>query len=196
MSGRSLDKTCLDCNTHPGSVRGRCGHSRLACPSLVSSCTPRRRSYGPPRGSHLAQGPSPGNVPLLRAVRVDGKTPRLPLQAPVVFSHRGYTAGVTRFGPTSDGYSAAHLLADELAASTSQGYGFNWEQFVKFCGSRRCPLPASVQTIKCYLAQLNSEGRVTGTSTHPYLAAVNTVRTRAGFPSRTKDPVISSIRVG
>jgi hypothetical protein len=69
----------------PGSVRGRCCHSRFACPSLVSPCTPRRRSYGPPRGSHLAPSPSHGNSPLLRAVRVDGKTPRLPLQAPAVF---------------------------------------------------------------------------------------------------------------
>jgi hypothetical protein len=105
-----------------GSVRGRCGHSRLACSNLVSSCTPSRRSYGPPRGSHLAPGPSHGNSPLLRAVRVDGKTPRLPLQAPRVFYYRGFTAGVTRFGPSPDGYSAAYLLASELAASTSQSY--------------------------------------------------------------------------
>jgi hypothetical protein len=56
--------------------------------------------------------------------------------------------------------------------------------------------PCFSSTIGCYLAHLKSRGRVTGTSIRPYLAAINTVRTRAGIPSPTKDPVIASIRVG
>jgi hypothetical protein len=46
------------------------------------------------------------------------------------------------------------------------------------------------------VAHLNSRGRVTGTSIRPYLAAFNTLCTRAGIASPTKDPVIASIRVG
>jgi hypothetical protein len=37
------------------------------------------------------------------------------------------------------------------------------------------------------LDHLYSERRVTGTSIRPYLAAINTVHTRTGFPSPTKD---------
>jgi hypothetical protein len=179
-----------------GPVRGRGGLPRLSCSNLVSPRTSSCRSYGPPRGRHLEKGPSHGNSPLLRAVRVDGKTPCHPLPAPGVFHHQGYAAGVTRFGRSSDGCSAAHLLANELAASTSLGYGYKWERFVKFCGIPRCPLPASVKTIGYCLGHLYSEGRVTGTSIRPYLAAINTVHTRAGFPSPTNDPVIASIQMG
>jgi hypothetical protein len=127
---------------------------------------------------------------------VDWNILRLSPQAPGVFAHRGYTAGVTGFGPSPNGCSASHLLANELAASASQGYGCKWERFVKFCCRRRSPLPASVETIGCYLDHLFREGRFTGSSIRPYLAAINTVHTRAGFPLPTKDPVIASIRVG
>jgi hypothetical protein len=103
-----------------GPVRGRGGHSRLACSSLVSPRTSGSRRYGPPRGRHLAPGPSHGKSPILGAVRVDGKTPRLPFPAPGVLRHQGYAARVTRFGRSPDGCSAAHLLASKLAAATSR----------------------------------------------------------------------------
>jgi hypothetical protein len=67
---------------------------------------------------------------------------------------------------------------------------------VKSCGRRRCLLPASVEIIGCCLGHIYNEGRVTGTSIRPFLAAINTVHTRAGFPTPTQDPVIASIRVG
>jgi hypothetical protein len=177
-----------------GSVRGRC-HSRLACLSLVSPCTPSRCSYGPPRGSHLAPGPS-------RKLSLSSSRPG-GLEYSSSFTPGHWSLRTSRiYGrrhqiwSLPDGCSASHLLANEPAASASQGYGCKWERFVKFCCRRRSPLPASVETIGCYLDHISREGRVTGSSIRPYLAAINTVHTRAGFPSPTKDPVIASIRVG
>jgi integrase len=113
-----------------------------------------------------------------------------------VFRQAGYSAGLTRFGRSPEGRSAAFLLPQGHAQTTSYGYGYKWELFLAYWGTSRCPLPASVETIGYYLGYLFRQGRVTGTSVRPYLAAIRAMHTRAGFPSPTEDPVISALRAG
>jgi hypothetical protein len=127
-----------------------------------------------------------------------GRAPsRLQRKAPGdVFRQAGYSAGLTRFGRSLEGRSAAFFLAQEHAQTTSYGYGYKWARFLAYCGTSRCLLPASVETIGCYLGYLFRQGRVAGTSIRPYLAAIRAMHTRAGFPSPTEDPVIAALRAG
>jgi hypothetical protein len=124
---------------------------------------------------------------------VGGAPSRLQPKAPGdVFRQAGYSAGLTRLGRSPEGRSAALLLAQEHAQTRSHGYGYKWARFLAYCGTSPCPLPASVETIGCYLGYLFRQDRVTGTSIRPYLAAIRAMYTRGGFPSPAKDPVIAA----
>jgi hypothetical protein len=70
------------------------------------------------------------------------------------------------------------------------------DRFTTFYGLTRCPLHASVETVRCYLGYLFRKGRITGTSTRLYLAATHTVHVRAGLTSLTHDPIITFLRAG
>jgi hypothetical protein len=142
----------------------------------------------------MAAGQAHRKGTLYRKLRLDRTLIRFPPPAPGAFNAQGYDASVTRFGQSTDGRSAAALLAQELATSMSTAYGFKWARFTRFCGSKFCPLPATVETVGRYLGFLFRNGKIQGTSVLPYIAAIRTMHIRYGFPSPTDDPVVDSLR--
>jgi hypothetical protein len=110
------------------------------------------------------------------------------------FRQAGYSVGLTRFGSFPEGRSAAFLLAQEHAQTTSYGYGYKWARFLAYRGTGRYPQPASVETLGCYLGYLFMQGGVPGTSIRPCLAAIRSMHTRTGFPSPTEYLVIAALR--
>jgi hypothetical protein len=136
----------------------------------------------------MASGPAHRKGTLHRKIRLDRTLILFPQPASGDFTAQGYDAGVTRLGRSTGGRSAAALLAQELDTSTSTACGFKWARFTSFCGSRFCPLPATVVTVGCYFGFLFREGKIQGTSVRPYIAAIRTMHIRYGFPSPTDDP--------
>jgi hypothetical protein len=170
---------------------------RLAGATLAPDVHAGRHDYDIAGGPRVLSRETHRESTILRGLSVGGAPSRLQPKAPGdVFRQAGYSAGLTRFGRSPEGRSAAFLLAQEYAQTTSYGYGYKWALFLAYCGTSRCPLPASVETIGCYLGYLSRQGRVTGTSIRPYLAAIRAMHTRAGFPSPTEDPVIAALRAG
>jgi hypothetical protein len=190
LSGRTAPAS------HPSALRYSSNRPGLPHASIVSPSTTGRYNDTGVRRNGLEESSAHRTEPILRKIKLVRTTSHLPQKTPGTFYQQGYTAGVTLFGHSPDGRSAAQLLTQEHAVSTSEGYGYKWKRFTTFCGTNRCPLPSSVVIIGCYLSHLYREGRITGTLIRPYLAAICAMHTRAGFPSPTEDPVINSIRAG
>jgi hypothetical protein len=177
-------------------VRRRRHYPRLAGPSLepaVPACRLNNNTIG---GSRLASRTTHRTEPALRTVRMVGPPASIAPTASTEFYRHGYSAGLTRFGQSPEGRCAAFLLAQEHALSTSYAYGYKLARFATYCGTSRCPLPASVETVGCHLGYLFRQGRVTGTSIRPYLAAIRAIYTCTGFQSPTEYPVITALRTG
>jgi hypothetical protein len=132
-------------------VRRRRHCPRLVGPALapaVSACRLNDNTIG---GSRLESCTTHRTEPVLRTVPMVVPPTSLPPTAPTDFYRHGYSAGLTRFGPSPEGRSAAFLLAQEHCLSTSNAYSYKWARFVTYCGTSRCPLPASVETFGWYL---------------------------------------------
>jgi hypothetical protein len=111
-------------------------------------------------------------VPYYEESPWEGAPSRLQPKAPGdVFRQAGYSAGQTRFGRSPEGLSAAFLLAQEHAQSTSYGYGYKWARFLAYCGTPQnlhSPLPSR------YPSDSNA----------------------CGVPVPTEDPVIAALCAG
>jgi hypothetical protein len=170
---------------------------RLTGATLEPAVHAGRRDYDIAGGTRVASRETHREGTILRGLSAGGAPSRLQPKAPGdVFRQAGYSAGLTRFGRFPEGRSAACLLAQEHTQTTSYGYGYKWARFLAYCGTSRCPLPASVETIGCYLGYLFRQGRVTGTSIRPYVAAIRAMHTRGGFPSPTEVPVNAALLAG
>jgi hypothetical protein len=144
--------------SRPVGCRRRC--SRMAGEKLAAAFHVGRRDYDIAGGACVASRATNGESTILQGLSVGGAPSRLQPTAPGdVFSQAGYSAGLTRFGRSPEGRSAAFLLAQEHAQTTSHSYGYKWARFLAYCGTSRCPLPASVETIGCYLGYLFMLGR-------------------------------------
>jgi hypothetical protein len=181
----------------PRPVRRRRLRPQLAGETLAPAFHAGRRDYDIAGGPHVASRGTQGESTILRELSVGWAPSRLQSTAPGnVCRQAGYYAGLIRFGRSPEDRSAAYLLAQEHAQTTSYGYGYMWARFLATYGTSSCPLPASVEPMGCYLGYLFRQGRVTETSIRRYLAAIRAMHTRTGFPSPTEDPVIAARRAG
>jgi hypothetical protein len=93
--------------------------------------------------------------------------------------------------------TAAGLLGQALAPTTSASYQRLWVLFEHFCLSAgRCPLPASPATVCAYLGTLFDGGRLRGTSIRPYVAAVGAQHRRLALDDPTAHNLVVMARRG
>jgi hypothetical protein len=93
--------------------------------------------------------------------------------------------------------TAAELLGQGLAPTTTAAYQRLWELFERFCGSaQRCALPASPATVCVYLGTLFDGGRLRGTSIRPYVAAIGAQHRRLALADPTSHNLVALARRG
>jgi hypothetical protein len=104
---------------------------RLASATLAPAVYAGRRDYDIAGGARVASRETQRESTILRGLSVGGAPSRLQPKAPGdVFRQAGYSAGLTRFGRSPEGRSAAFLLAQENAQTTLYGYGYMWARFL------------------------------------------------------------------
>lgn len=93
--------------------------------------------------------------------------------------------------------TAALLVRAKYQASTKQNYVNAWERFIAFC-DRTCAraLPASPETVVCYMASLFDSKTCQADTINSYLSAIRAVHILAGEPSPTGDPLVADAKVG
>ena len=93
--------------------------------------------------------------------------------------------------------TAAGLLGQGLAPTTTAAYQRLWEMFERFCSSaQRCALPASPASVCAYLGTLFDGGRLRGTSLRPYVAAIGAQLRRLDLPDPTSHTLLALARRG
>jgi hypothetical protein len=130
-------------------VGRRSGYPRLAGAALAPAGAPGRLGNVFLGGPCVAAGTSHRTRAVLRGIHLVRTTAGLQSSAAGNFYQQGYSAGLTRFGGSPEGRSAAFLLAQEHAETTSYSYACKWARFIAFCGTARCPVSASVETVGC-----------------------------------------------
>jgi hypothetical protein len=170
--------------------------SRLAVSALAPAVPACRLNDNTICGSRLASRTTHRTQPVQRRIQMARPPTSLPPTDITDFCRYGYYVGLKRFGRSPEGRRADFLLAQEHALSTSYAYSYKWARFVTYCGTSRCQLPASVETVGCYLGYLFRKGRVTSTSIWPYLAAIRAMHTRTEFQSPTEEHVIKALPTG
>jgi hypothetical protein len=93
--------------------------------------------------------------------------------------------------------TAAELLGQAIAPSTSASYQRLWVLFERFCASAQRPaLPASPATVCAYLGTLFEGGRLRGTSIRPYVAAIGAQHRRLALADPTSHTLVGLARRG
>lgn len=102
-----------------------------------------------------------------------------------------------RFGVGEGAATASLLVKAKYQASTKRNYINAWERFVAFC-DRTCAraLPASPETVVCYMASLFETGTCQPDTIYSYLAAIRAVHRLAGLPPPTDDELVADAKVG
>lgn len=102
-----------------------------------------------------------------------------------------------RFGVGEGAATARLLVRAKYQPSTQRNYVNAWERFVNFC-DRTCAraLPASPETVVCYMASLFESKTCQPDTINSYLAAVRAVHRLAGEPSPTDDALVADAKVG
>jgi hypothetical protein len=191
-----------------GRVRSSCSLPAPAVPAACMALPCRWRRPRLPRGSGLARADLvPGRARLReeRAHRAHRHAALaiydIRLRPASIATTRAWQAtglplaqSVLGFGP---GVSAAELLGQALAPTTSASYQRLWVLFKQFCASaQRCALPASPATVCAYLGTLFGGGRLRGTSIHPYIAAIGAQRRRLSLVAPTSHTLVVMARRG
>lgn len=117
---------------------------------------------------------------------------------PSAWRHDTRHVGLHRFGSGKSALSAAALLGAAVARTTAGGYGRHWDRFVQFCKTERVSfLPATPETVACYLGHLFAGTRVAGGSIRQYLAPISHRHIQYGYvPPPTEAPVVGLVKSG
>lgn len=102
-----------------------------------------------------------------------------------------------RLGTGHGAATAVRLLTHSSTPGTYRGYQGKWEKFARFCRtSGRQPLPATLETVLCYIGAVLEEGTVAATSLQPYLSAINRVHADFDFERPAQGPLVAAARKG
>lgn len=101
------------------------------------------------------------------------------------------------FGAGPGGDTAAQLLSYALADATKTTYGNKWLQVVAFCqASGYSSLPASTETVACYLGHIFERGTVAPGSLQNYMTPINSVHVIMGWERPAVGPLLMALRQG
>ncbi|KAK1866784.1 hypothetical protein I4F81_009299 [Pyropia yezoensis] len=105
--------------------------------------------------------------------------------------------GDHRFGAGAGGETAAQLLSLALAESTKGNYANKWVAFVSFCqASGYTYLPATTETVACYLGFIFERGTVAPATLQGYLTPINAVHALMQMERPAVGPLLVALRHG